>query len=83
MASLVAQMVKHLPAMWETWVQSLGQEDPLEEEMATPSSTLAWKIPWTEEPGRLQSMGSQRVGHDWAISLSFSFFIKDHFLKEK
>ena len=63
-ASLVAQTVKCLPAMWETWVQSLGQEDVLEKEMATHSSTLAWKIPWTEEPGRLQSMGSQRVGHD-------------------
>ena len=57
-------MVKNLPAMQETWVQSLVQEDPLEKEMATHSSTLAWKIPWMEEPGRLQSMGSQRVGHD-------------------
>ena len=57
-------MVKRLPEMWETWVQSLGWEDPLEKEMATHSSTLAWKIPWTEETGRLQSMGSQRVGHD-------------------
>ena len=57
-------MVKCLPAMQKTWVQSLGWEDPLEKEMATHSSTLAWKIPWTEEPGRLQSMGSQRVGHD-------------------
>ena len=57
-------MVKRLPAVWETWVQSLGWEDPLEKEMATHSSTLAWKIPWTEEPGRLQSTGSQRVGHD-------------------
>ena len=57
-------MVKCLPAMSETWVQSLSQEDPLEKEMATHSSTFAWKIPWTEEPGRLQSMGSQRVGHD-------------------
>ena len=56
--------VKRLPTMWETWVQSLGQEDLLEKEMATHSSILAWKIPWTEEPGRLQSMGSQRVGHD-------------------
>ena len=63
-ASLVAQMVKNPPAMWETWVLSLGCEDPLEKEMATHSSTVAWKIPWTEEPGRLQSMGSQRVGHD-------------------
>ena len=56
-ASLVAQTVKRLPAMWETWVQSLGREDPLEKEIATHSSTLAWRIPWTEEPGRLQSMG--------------------------
>ena len=63
-ASLVFQRVKCLPAMWETWVQSLGWEDPLEKGMATHSSTLAWKIPWTEEPGRLQSMGSQRDGHD-------------------
>ena len=54
----------------ETWVQSLGREDPLEKEMATHSSILAWRIPWTEEPGRLQSMGSRRVGHDWATSLS-------------
>ena len=57
-------MVKNLPAMQEAQVQSLGQEDPLEKEMATQSSILAWIIPWTEEPGRLQSMGSQRVGHD-------------------
>ena len=57
-------MVKRLPTMQETWVQSLGQEDLLEKEMATHSSILAWKIPWTEEPGRIQSMGSQRVGHD-------------------
>ena len=63
-ASLVAQTVKHLPAMWETQVQSLGQEDPLEKEMEIHSSTLAWKIPWTEEPDRLQSTGLQRVGHD-------------------
>ena len=63
-ASLVAQTVKRLSAMRETWVQFLGQEDPLEKEMAIHSSTLAWKIPWTEEPDRLQSMGSQRVGHD-------------------
>ena len=62
--SLVAQMVKRLPIMWETQVRSLGQEDPLEKAMATHSSTLAWKIPWTEEPGRLQSMGSLRVRHD-------------------
>ena len=63
-ASLVAQRVRCLPAKWETQVRSLGQEDPLEKEMATHSSTLAWKIPWTEEPDRLQSMGSQRVGHN-------------------
>ena len=63
LTSLVAQMLKHLPTMWETRVQSLGQEDLLEKEMATHSSILAWKILWTEEPGRLQSMGSQRVGH--------------------
>ena len=62
--SLVAQTVKRLPTMRETWVQSLGQEDLLEKEMATHSSILAWKIPWMEEPGRLQFMGSQRVGHD-------------------
>ena len=62
--SLVAQTVKHLPAMWETQVRPLGWEDPLENEMATHSSILAWRIPWTEEPGRLQSMGSQRVRHD-------------------
>ena len=57
-------MVKHLPTMRETWVQSVGQEDLLKKEMAIHSSILAWKIPWMEEPGRLQSMGSQRVGHD-------------------
>ena len=57
-------MLKHLSTMQETWVQSLGREDPLEKEMATHSSTLAWKTPRMEEPGRLQSMGSQRVGHD-------------------
>ena len=61
---LVAQLVKTLPAMWETWVWSLGWEDPLEMGMAIHSSTLAWRIPWMEEPGGLQSMGSQRVGHD-------------------
>ena len=67
--SLVAQMVKLLPTMWETWVQSLGWEDPLEKEMATHSSTLAWKIPWTEEPGRLQSMAIQRVR--WLRNFTF------------
>ena len=63
-SSLVTQTVKNLSAMWETWVQSPGQEDPLEEKMATHSSVLAWEIPWTEEPDGLQSMGSQRVGQD-------------------
>ena len=61
---VVAQMVKHLPAMQETWVRFLGQEDPLEKGLATHSAILVWRIPLTEEPGRLQSMGSQRVGHD-------------------
>jgi len=60
----MAQMVKRLSAMWETWVQSLGWEDPLEKEMATQSITFVWKIPWPEEPHRLQSMGSQRVRDD-------------------
>ena len=64
MGFLVAQMVKHLSAMLETQVRSLGREDPLEKEMATHSSTLALKIPWTEEPGKLQSMGLERVRHD-------------------
>ena len=64
LASQVAQIVKNLSAMWETQVRSLGQEDPLEKGMATHSSILAWRIPWTEEPGGLQSKGSQRVGHD-------------------
>ena len=59
--SLVAQTMKNLPAMRETWVRSLGREDPLEEGMATHSSVLAWRIPWTEEPGRLQSMGSHKT----------------------
>ena len=71
--SLVAQTVKRLPTMQETRVQSLCWEDLLEKEMEIHSSILAWKIPWTEESGRLQSMGSQRVGHDWVISLSLSF----------
>ena len=64
-------MANHLPTIWETQVQSLGWEDLLEKEMATHSSILAWKILWMEEPGRLQSMGSQSIGHDWATSLSF------------
>ena len=70
---LVAQTVKCLSIMQETWVPSLSQEDPLEKEMAIHSSTVAWKIPWEEEPGRLHSIGSQRVGHDWVTSLSFPF----------
>ena len=61
---LVAQTVKNLPTMWETWVRSLGWENPLEKEMATHSRILAWRIPWTEDPGRVQSMGLQRVRHD-------------------
>ena len=69
------QRVKHLTTMRETWVRSLGQEDPLEKGMATHSCTLAWKIPWLEEPGRLQFMGSQRVRHDWATSLSHKLLI--------
>ena len=71
--SLVVQTVKHLSTMWKTWVRSLCWEDPLEKEMAIHSSSIAWKIPWTEEPGRLQSMGLQRVRHDWVTSLSFPF----------
>ena len=67
--SLVAQMLKRLPAVWETWVQSLGQEGSLEKEMATHSSILAWRIPWMEEPGGLQSTGSQRIGHNRTTSL--------------
>ena len=69
-ASLVAESVKNLPAVQETRVQSLGWEDPLEKVIASHSSILAWKISWTEEPGGLQSMGSQRLGHDWETSLS-------------
>ena len=72
LASLVAQMVKRLPAMWETQVRSLGWEDSLEKEVATHSSTLAWRIPWTEEPGRLRSMGSQRVRHDFTFTFHYS-----------
>ena len=74
--SLVAQMVKNLPAMQETWVQSLGQDDSLEKKMATHSSILAGRIPWTEEPGRLQSMGSQRVGPNWATNIHTLAFIQ-------
>ena len=69
-------MVKRLSTMWETWVRFLGQEDPLVKEMAIHSSTIAWKIPWTEEPDRLQSMGSQRVGHDFTFTFTCSIVIK-------
>ena len=75
--SLVAQRLKRLRPVQETWVWSLGREDPLEKEMVTQSSILAWRIPWTEEPGRVQSMGSQRVGHDWATSLSLLRDLRD------
>ena len=70
-SSLVAQRLKGLPGIRETRVRSLGWEDPLEKEMATHSSTLAWRIPWREEPGRLQSMGSQTVGHDWVTLITY------------
>ena len=69
-------MVKNLPAMQETWVWSLGQEDPLEKGMDTDSSILAWRIPWTEKPGGLYSMGSQKVEHDWAIHFHIHKYIK-------
>ena len=74
-ASLVAESLKHLPVMWETWVQSLGQEDPLEKEIATHPGILAWRIPWKGEPGRLQSNGLQRVRHNWVTSLSLHFTV--------
>ena len=74
-ASLVAQTVKRLSRMRETWTRALGWEDPLEKEMAIHSSTIAWKIPWTEEPGRLQSMGSQRIGHNWVISFHLPWWL--------
>ena len=72
--SLVVHTVKNLSVMQKTHIWSLGWEDPLEKEMATHSSILAWRIPWTEEPGRLQSMGSQRVGHNWVTPLSLSWW---------
>ena len=80
--SLVAQRVKRLPSMQETQVRSLGREDPLEKEMATHSSILAWAIPWTEKPGRLQSMGPQRVGKDWATWLHFFFLTEAEDIKK-
>ena len=73
----MAQRLKRLPPMQEMWVWSLGQEDPLEKEMVTHSNILAWRIPWMEKPGRLQSMGSQRVGLDWATSLTHHAVITD------
>ena len=82
-AFLVAQTIKNLPAMQETWVWSLGGEDPLEKEMATHSSILVWRIPWTEEPGGLQSTGSQRVGLDWVTSLSLSLLNEQGKIPEK
>ena len=78
-ASLVAQMVKNLPAMQDTQVRSLGQEDPLEKEMATHSSIFAWEIPWTEEPGRLQSTGLQRVRHDLATKQQTTSYLSSSF----
>ena len=73
----MAQLVKNLPAVQETWVRSLGWEDPLEEEMATHSSILVWKIAWTEKPGGLQSMGSLRVGHDFTFPFHFHALEKE------
>ena len=74
----MAQRLKRLPPMRETWVRSLGWEDPLEKEMVIHSSILAWRIPWMEKPGRLQSRGSQRIGHDLATSLSLSKMEERH-----
>ena len=75
MASLVVQTVKNPPAMWDTRVRSLGQENPLENKMATHCNILAWKVPRMEEPGRLQSMGSLRVGHDYNFTFTFHFHV--------
>ena len=84
MGLLVAQMVKNLPIMQKTLVQSLGGEGPLEKGVATHSSILAWRIPWTEEPGRLQSGGSQRVGLHWATNtLTFPFHQLNHFVPQE
>ena len=74
----MAQMVKNLPAGQQTQIQTLGREDPLEMGMATHSSILDWKIPWTEEPGLLQSMGSQRVGHDWLTNVTHANCWRDY-----
>ena len=73
-------MVKNPPAMWETQVQSLGKEDPLEKGMATHSSILAWRIPWTEEPGGLQSMGSRRAGHDWVTKAAAAYWLEQWYV---
>ena len=81
--SLVAQTVKRLPTMQETRVRSLGREDPLEKAMATHSSIHAWKIPWAKEPGKLQSMGSQGVGHDWATSFHFQDLFRSILIFQK
>ena len=80
-ASLVTQTLKNPPAMWETWIWSLGWEDPLEKGTATHSSILAWRISWTEEPGRLPSTGSQRIRHYW-VTFTFTFFLS-HLKGEK
>ena len=79
-AFLVAQTIKNLPAMWETWVWSMGWEDPLQKGIAIHSSILAWRIPWTEEPGGLQSMGLQRVGHNWSTNTFTLFFLRQNSL---
>ena len=81
--TLVVQMVKNLPATWETWVESLGGEDPLEKGMATHSSVLAWRVPWTEQPGRLQSIGSQRVGTTERLTLSTKTFANQPYFNLK
>ena len=78
-SSLVAQIVKNMPVMQETWIWSLGQEDPLKKGMATHSSILAWRVSWTEEPGRLQSVESQRIGHNWATNTSTILFSQQCF----
>ena len=80
-ASPVAHMAKNLHTVWETWVQFLGQEDPLEKGMATHSSILAWRMSWLEEPGGLQSIGSQRIGHDWSTNTS-SLPLHNYSIKE-
>ena len=82
MASLVAQLIKNLPVMLQTWVRSLDQENPQEKEMATHSSIFAWRIPWTEEPDELQSMESQRVGHDWVSNFTSAFKITSKIMEK-